>query len=48
MLWGLNSMFRHAILVIVAKNPPHIFLSAHSYLLLEEKYDREHDKVAQH
>ncbi|XP_066358393.1 uncharacterized protein [Miscanthus floridulus] len=48
MLRGLNSKFCHAVPVIAAKHPPHSFLSARSYLLLEEKYDREHDKAAQH
>jgi hypothetical protein len=48
MLRGLNSKFHHAVPVIAAKNPPHTFLSARSYLLLEEKYDHEHAKAAQH
>ncbi|CAD6256857.1 unnamed protein product [Miscanthus lutarioriparius] len=48
MLRGLNSKFRHAVPVIATENPPHTFLSARSYLLLEEKYDHEHDKAAQH
>jgi hypothetical protein len=46
MLRGLNSKFHHPVLVIAAKNPPYSFLSARLYLLLEEKYDHEHDKVA--
>jgi hypothetical protein len=32
--------------VITAKNPPHTFLSACSYLLLEEQYDKKHAKSA--
>ena len=49
MLRGLSSKYRHAIPAITAKQPPHTFLSARSYLLLEERYDKEHAKtVAQH
>jgi hypothetical protein len=44
MLHGLSSKYRHAIPAITAWQPPHIFLSACS--LLEEKYNREHDKTA--
>jgi hypothetical protein len=36
LLCGLNSKYRHAIPVISARQPPHTFLSARSYLLLEE------------
>jgi hypothetical protein len=32
--------------VITSKNPPHTFLSARSYLLLEEQYNKEHAKSA--
>ena len=48
MLRGLSSKYRHAIPVITAKQPPHTFLSARSYLLLEEHYDKEHAKTAAH
>ncbi|CAD6259706.1 unnamed protein product [Miscanthus lutarioriparius] len=49
MLRGLTPKYRHAVPVITAKNPPHTFLSARSYLLLEEQYDKEHAKsTAQH
>jgi len=49
MLCGLNLKYRHTILAITTKQPPHTFLSARSYLLLEEHYDKEHAKiVAQH
>ncbi|XP_066334501.1 uncharacterized protein [Miscanthus floridulus] len=49
MLCGLPPKYRHAVPVITAKNPPHTFLSARSYLLLEEQYDKEHTKSsAQH
>ena len=40
MLRGLSPKYRHAVPVITAKNPPHTFLSAHSYLLLEEQYNK--------
>ena len=46
LLLGLNSKYRHVISVITAKQPPHTFLSAHSYLLLEEHYDSEQAKAA--
>ena len=46
MLRGLSSKYRHAIPAITAKQPPHTFLSARSYLLLEERYDKEHAKTA--
>ena len=46
MLCGLSSKYRHAIPAITAKQPPHTFLSARSYLLLEERYDKEHAKTA--
>ncbi|CAD6244123.1 unnamed protein product [Miscanthus lutarioriparius] len=46
MLCGLNAKYRHAVLVITTKNPPHSFLLARTYLLLEEQYDREHAKAA--
>jgi hypothetical protein len=36
MLRGLSSKYRHTVLVITAKNLPHTFLPARSYLLLEE------------
>ena len=48
LLLGLNSKYRHVVLVIMAKQPPHTFLSTHSYLLLEEHYNREQDKDAAH
>ncbi|XP_066373915.1 uncharacterized protein [Miscanthus floridulus] len=48
MLRGLSSKYRHAIPVITSKQRPHTFLSAHSYLLLEEQYDKEHAKAAAH
>ncbi|XP_021311927.1 uncharacterized protein LOC110433730 [Sorghum bicolor] len=46
MLRGLSPKYRHAVPVITAKQPPHNFFSARSYLLLEEKYDAEHDKAS--
>lgn len=46
MLRGLNSEYRHAIPAITAMQPPHTFLFARSYLLLEEHYDKEHAKTA--
>ncbi|XP_066342012.1 uncharacterized protein [Miscanthus floridulus] len=46
MLRGLSSKYRHTVPVITAKNPPHTFLSARSYLLLEEQYDKEQAKAA--
>ena len=48
MLRGLNPKFRHVILVITSKQPPHTFFSARSFLLLEECYDNEHIKMASH
>jgi hypothetical protein len=49
LLRGLSPKYRHTVPVISAKIPPHTFLSARSYLLLEEQYDAEHDKsAAQH
>ena len=49
MMRGLSSKYRHAIPAITAKQPPHTFLSTRSYLLREERYDKEHAKtVAQH
>ena len=49
MLRGLSPKYRHIVLVITDKNPPHTFLSVRSYLLLEEQYDKEHAKsTAQH
>jgi hypothetical protein len=48
LLCGLSSKYRHAISVMTAKQLPHTFLSAHSYLLLEEHYDKEHVKAAAH
>jgi hypothetical protein len=44
LLRGLNSKYRHAIPVMTAKQLPHTFLFARSYLLLEEHYDKEHAK----
>lgn len=41
MLRGLSAKYRHAIPVITAKQPSHTFMSARSYLLLEEHYDKE-------
>jgi len=46
MLHGLSSEYRHAIPTITARQPPHTFLSARSYLLMEERYDKEHAKTA--
>ncbi|XP_021311906.1 glycine-rich protein DOT1-like [Sorghum bicolor] len=46
MLRGLSSKYRHAIPAITSRQPPHSFLSARSYLLLEEQYDKEHAKTA--
>jgi hypothetical protein len=49
MLRGLSPKFCHAAPVIADRKPPHTFLSARSYLLLEEKYDKENARtVAQH
>ncbi|CAD6343618.1 unnamed protein product [Miscanthus lutarioriparius] len=48
MLRGLSSKYRHIVPVIAAKQPPHTFLSARSYLLLEEQYDKEQAKTAAH
>ncbi|XP_066318340.1 uncharacterized protein [Miscanthus floridulus] len=48
MLRGLSSKYRHAISAITAKQPPHTFLSARSYLLLEEHYDKEQANTAAH
>jgi hypothetical protein len=45
MLRGLSTKYRHAIPAITAKQPPHTFLSARSYLLLKEHYDKEHAKA---
>jgi hypothetical protein len=45
MLRGLSSKYRHAISAITARQTPHTFLSARSYLLLEEQYDKEHAKM---
>jgi hypothetical protein len=42
MLCGLNTKYRHLKPIITDKSPPHMFQSAHSYLLLEELKD-EHD-----
>jgi hypothetical protein len=46
MLRGLSSKYRHAVPAITSKQPPHTFLSTRSYMLLEEKFDAEHDKIA--
>jgi hypothetical protein len=46
MLRSLSPKYRHTVPVITAKNPPHTFLSARSYLLLEEQYNTEHAKSA--
>jgi len=49
MLRGLSSKYRDAIPAITAKQPPHTFFPARSYLLLEEHCDKEHAKsAAQH
>ncbi|CAD6252695.1 unnamed protein product [Miscanthus lutarioriparius] len=48
MLRGLSPKYRHTVPVITTKNRPHTFLMACSYMLLEEQYDREHAKAAQH
>ncbi|CAD6223609.1 unnamed protein product [Miscanthus lutarioriparius] len=48
MLRGLSSKYRDIVPVIAAKQPPHTFLSARSYLLLEEQYDKEQAKTAAH
>jgi hypothetical protein len=45
---GLSSKYRHAVPTIITKDPPHTFLSARSYLLLEEQYDKEHAKSEAH
>jgi hypothetical protein len=44
LLRGLSSKYRYAVPTIASKEPPHTFLSARSYLLLEEQYDVEHAK----
>jgi hypothetical protein len=48
MLHGLCSKYRHTVPVITNRDPPHTFLSARSYLLLEEQYDKEHAKSEAH
>ena len=48
MLRGLSPKYEHTVPVITAKTPPHTFLSARSYLLLEEQYDKEHAKSIAH
>jgi uncharacterized membrane protein YgcG len=46
LLRGLHPRYRHVKPVIKGKYPPHTFMSARSYLLLEEASD-EHDSKAQ-
>ena len=46
MLRGLNDKYRHCIATITSRQPPHTFLSARSFLLLEELYATEHGKMA--
>ena len=46
MLRGLNDKYRHCIATITSKQPPHDFLSARSFLLLEELYATQHGKMA--
>ncbi|XP_066320458.1 uncharacterized protein [Miscanthus floridulus] len=46
MLRGLNDKYRNCIATITSKQPPHDFLSAHSFLLLEELYATQHSKMA--
>ena len=46
MLRGLNGKYRHTISTITSKQPPHTFLSACSFLLLEEFYENQHSKLA--
>ncbi|XP_062217619.1 uncharacterized protein LOC133917779 [Phragmites australis] len=48
MLRGLNGKYRHTISAITSRQPPHTFLSARSFLLLEELYDSQHGKMAAH
>jgi hypothetical protein len=48
MLRGLNGKYRHTISTITSKQPPHTFLSACSFLLLEELYENQHGKLAAH
>jgi len=45
---GLSPKYRHTVSALTAKTPPHTFLSARSYLLLEELYDKEQSKMASH
>jgi len=46
MLRGLNGKYRHTISTITSKQPPHTFLSARSFMLLEELYENQHGKLA--
>jgi hypothetical protein len=46
MLRGLNDKYHHCIATITSKQPPHDFLSARSFLLLEELYATQHGKMA--
>jgi hypothetical protein len=48
MLRGLSSKYRHTVPMITNRDPPHTFLFACSYLLLEEQYDKEHAKSEAH
>lgn len=48
LLCVLNPKYRYTIPVINDRRPPHTFLSARSYLLLEELYDKEHVKMVTH
>lgn len=48
LLRSLNSKYQLVIPVITAKHPPHNFLFAHSYLILEEHNDGEHANAATH
>lgn len=40
MLRGVNPQYMHAISAITSRQPPHTFLSARSYLLMEELFDK--------
>jgi hypothetical protein len=46
MLRGLNDKYRHCIATITSHQPPHTFLTARSFLLLEELYANQHNKLA--
>jgi hypothetical protein len=40
LIWGLHPRYRHLKPVITSKSPPYTFMSARSYLLLEELCDK--------